>query len=146
MRCKRCGYDLRDLQEHRCPECGRSFDPKKPATWLSEPVSGRKNLLAAIVGAVLFTIPLAIGLTEDLGAYFQTHSPTAVRIAVMLLVGPVLIVTAFAVEAAVLWTSSMVLLNRRPWVTDRNAFYATLPISLAVVAYFLAKPAYNAFF
>ncbi len=146
MRCRRCGYDLRDLQEHRCPECGRPFDPKRPATWLSEPISGRKNLVAANVAAALFIIPLALGVTEDLRAHFLTHEPTATRIAVLLLVGPVLIIMAVTVEAAVLWTSSMVLLNRRPWVTDRTAFYATLPISLAVFVYFIAKPVYNAFF
>ena len=25
--CVQCGYDLRGLPEHRCPECGRSFVP-----------------------------------------------------------------------------------------------------------------------
>lgn len=27
--CKKCGYDLRGLTEHRCPECGQSFDPQR---------------------------------------------------------------------------------------------------------------------
>ncbi len=25
--CRECGYDLRGLTEHRCPECGKPFDP-----------------------------------------------------------------------------------------------------------------------
>jgi len=28
MNCPSCGYDLRGLPEHRCPECGRPFDPR----------------------------------------------------------------------------------------------------------------------
>jgi hypothetical protein len=31
MRCLTCNYDLRNLDEHRCPECGRAFDPNDPA-------------------------------------------------------------------------------------------------------------------
>ncbi len=27
-RCTHCGYDLRDLQSHRCPECGRLIGPR----------------------------------------------------------------------------------------------------------------------
>lgn len=26
--CLECGYNLRALTEHRCPECGRAFDPE----------------------------------------------------------------------------------------------------------------------
>ena len=32
VRCWTCGYDLRGLISHRCPECGRDFDPADPAT------------------------------------------------------------------------------------------------------------------
>lgn len=31
-RCLDCNYDLRGLTEHRCPECGRAFDPCDPWT------------------------------------------------------------------------------------------------------------------
>jgi hypothetical protein len=31
-RCLGCGYQLRGLQEHRCPECGRCYDPSDPET------------------------------------------------------------------------------------------------------------------
>jgi hypothetical protein len=27
--CKKCGYDLRGLTDHRCPECGQAFDPRR---------------------------------------------------------------------------------------------------------------------
>lgn len=31
--CLGCGYSLRRLREHACPECGRSFDPADPGTF-----------------------------------------------------------------------------------------------------------------
>ena len=33
MRCLSCHYDLRNLAKHRCPECGRAFDPDNPCTF-----------------------------------------------------------------------------------------------------------------
>jgi len=33
MRCLDCKYDLRNLAEHRCPECGREFDPNDSGTF-----------------------------------------------------------------------------------------------------------------
>jgi hypothetical protein len=35
MRCLSCKYDLSNLAEHRCPECGRAFDPNNPYTFES---------------------------------------------------------------------------------------------------------------
>jgi hypothetical protein len=28
--CLKCGYDLRGITMHGCPECGREFDPNDP--------------------------------------------------------------------------------------------------------------------
>jgi hypothetical protein len=33
VRCKACRYSLKNLTEHRCPECGREFDPSDPNTF-----------------------------------------------------------------------------------------------------------------
>jgi hypothetical protein len=33
MRCIDCKYDLSNLTENRCPECGRAFDPSDPNTF-----------------------------------------------------------------------------------------------------------------
>ena len=35
--CRTCGYLLRELVEHTCPECGRAFDPDDLATTLRHP-------------------------------------------------------------------------------------------------------------
>jgi hypothetical protein len=34
VRCLSCKYDLSNLAEHRCPECGRVFDPADSSTFL----------------------------------------------------------------------------------------------------------------
>jgi hypothetical protein len=33
LRCLSCKYDLSNLTEHRCPECGGAFDPTDPRTF-----------------------------------------------------------------------------------------------------------------
>ena len=33
MRCLDCHYSLKGLTEHRCPECGRAFDPNDSKTY-----------------------------------------------------------------------------------------------------------------
>jgi len=137
VRCKSCGYDLLDLHEYRCAECGRPFDPAHPGTYLFRPMNGRKSLRAAIMGAVLVIIPQAFSLTVYLAEYFHHESPTgAPIISPMVIAGPGLMVAALAIEAVVLFTSGMALLDRFPWVIHRGAFRASFLISLAVVAWF----------
>jgi DNA-directed RNA polymerase subunit RPC12/RpoP len=39
VRCLSCNYDLKNLStggEHRCPECGRKFDPKIRRSFLTD--------------------------------------------------------------------------------------------------------------
>ncbi|MCL2649034.1 MAG: hypothetical protein FWD61_18880 [Phycisphaerales bacterium] len=68
-RCWTCGYDLRGLTSHRCPECGRHFDPADPATMhmgarpisrlgrrLLEPMSWKPVLVAAAATVLLLLI------------------------------------------------------------------------------------------
>ncbi|MEW6251852.1 MAG: hypothetical protein AB1716_14495 [Planctomycetota bacterium] len=53
--CLGCGYRLRGLTQPRCPECGRAFDPRDPATWRRP---SRRWEMAEPPGR-LFHIPLA---------------------------------------------------------------------------------------
>jgi hypothetical protein len=44
VRCLSCKYDLSHLSsggEHRCPECGRAFDPGDPSTFAAKPDRSR---------------------------------------------------------------------------------------------------------
>ena len=68
MRCLSCKYDLRNLAgpPHRCPECGREFDPNDPATF-----APRKRLtikpwhLIACLAFLLFLLSNAIVNSYD---------------------------------------------------------------------------------
>lgn len=62
MRCLDCGYDLRELAEHRCPECGRAFDPAKPETYAGLPPRDGLMLLGAIFAFLLVAAPIFLYL------------------------------------------------------------------------------------
>jgi hypothetical protein len=65
--CKACGYFLRGLSEHRCPECGRAFDPTDEktmhlgrragviGTWLLGP-TGWRPVIAMLIAAALMAV------------------------------------------------------------------------------------------
>jgi hypothetical protein len=62
MRCLGCSYALDGLPEARCPECGRTFDPSKPATFRREagprPEWHRAFLRAILLGAAAGVVAL----------------------------------------------------------------------------------------
>ena len=39
-----CHYDLNNLAEHRCPECGRAFDPKDSSSFLTQRQLGLEEI------------------------------------------------------------------------------------------------------
>ena len=68
VRCRKCEYDLRDLPESRCPECGTEFDLTDPSTYVSkESIDGKRLLtLALLVVALLCSGPVAGWLAHRL--------------------------------------------------------------------------------
>jgi hypothetical protein len=74
MQCRTCRYDLSGLREHRCPECGESFDPADPETtyegveryrrvlaWLCIVLSAYPLLVLAAVHVTWLTAALVLG-------------------------------------------------------------------------------------
>jgi hypothetical protein len=59
VRCIDCQYPLDKLAEHRCPECGRAFDPDDPRTYAKQPTMLDRLLRQALIAGVLFVIVLA---------------------------------------------------------------------------------------
>ena len=72
--CLTCDYPLRDLAGHRCPECGREFDPTdadtmhlgrprgRIARMLVQPTSPALVVLAVIAAIAMFiTLRLPLG-------------------------------------------------------------------------------------
>jgi hypothetical protein len=53
--CRQCGYALRGLESHRCPECGREFDPEKPSS-----MSRNRKRFWAFRGIVLGLLTLSL--------------------------------------------------------------------------------------
>ena len=94
MRCLSCHYDLRNLPEHRCPECGRAFDPNDPRTYDTEASARNRSDRRALVWAVsafaltfilalLVRYVIPIGLVEALLIAFSSAT-IAVPIAVLI--------------------------------------------------------------
>jgi hypothetical protein len=60
VRCKTCHYSLANLTEHRCPECGKRFDPKVRASFLSEfEYTMRRDDRVVFLSALLVIIAIA---------------------------------------------------------------------------------------
>ena len=59
--CIKCDYDLSHLEEFRCPECGRKFDPEDPSTF--ELYIRRRRPLIIRIGFWLSFYPVAFMLS-----------------------------------------------------------------------------------
>jgi hypothetical protein len=67
MRCLTCKYDLSKLTEHRCPECGRAFDPADPKTFHSAGrLSRRVSMLLVILIVVAIVLACVITILPQL--------------------------------------------------------------------------------
>lgn len=102
MRCLKCNYDLSGLTEHRCPECGRGFDPANHHTYFSierEVEACRRSLrnakAAALFSPIAALVIIAQFLFVDAGSAFFDVGLSVVGV--------------FGVAAAVLGFLSLVL-------------------------------------
>lgn len=51
--CRKCGYSMQGLVEHRCPECGRPFNPTDSGTFLTGPHSWTRRRRLKRIGQAL---------------------------------------------------------------------------------------------
>ena len=74
MRCKACHYSLTNLTEHRCPECGRAFDPHFPHTFDQRCAKRihESRIVWFIVGLV--ALLLGVGLYIDYNYHVSTKA------------------------------------------------------------------------
>jgi hypothetical protein len=61
MFCRHCHYDLRNLPELRCPECGAAYDPLDVRTYLSEVPNPTRRMLERI-GIIIVIALIAAAL------------------------------------------------------------------------------------
>lgn len=68
MRCRSCKYDLRNLSENRCPECGSPFDPNDPKTFFA-PARRERGwwIEIALITAVAYIVLLTLNLLDEFG-------------------------------------------------------------------------------
>lgn len=125
MRCRTCGYDLQGLEEHRCPECGRAFDPFDPQTFQQWPYRGRRYVVLAIMGAAMLGAPFLLPVLLDLGWIRGRQLPTALPLIVVLLM-----FGGFALTWYVCTIGFAAIIERLPWVEDRIAFACALGIGV----------------
>ena len=82
MRCLGCKYNLRGLApaadgEHRCPECGREFDPNEPSEFEERKrLPRRLGILLAILAVALILFLAAPALRRLGPSAPRTLHPT----------------------------------------------------------------------
>lgn len=59
MRCRTCKYEISNITERRCPECGCEFDPADPMTWSPLPPKAPWWWIATFSasGIFIWTVP-----------------------------------------------------------------------------------------
>lgn len=75
VRCLSCDYELANLTEHRCPECGRAFDPDDPATFES-PLARRRHVKALLIPSAICaaaSLPISFGYAWIADANSSSH-------------------------------------------------------------------------
>lgn len=61
--CLQCRYPLRGLSEHRCPECGKRFDPADPKTTAGKPQRSYRPGSLVLLAHLLPLVTLVLALT-----------------------------------------------------------------------------------
>lgn len=136
MRCKSCGYDLRGLTAPRCPECHQQYDPGRPITYLSEPVSGRKACALAAIGAILPVVPPLLVWLQELGMMINLR-----RIPdVFWLFGPLLMISGVTVSFYVLSLCVRAFLGKLRWTTHDWSF--GMAFAIVLLGWFLLGALY----
>lgn len=83
--CLSCDYDLTALPAHRCPECGRAFDPDDPTSFaVNTDISGVGELTCALAGWAMIAFPplglmlLGASFASSLSLICSCRNPTTV--------------------------------------------------------------------
>ena len=126
MRCKRCGYILHGLSDHRCPECGGRFDPEDESTYLTKPVSGYGPLAGSVLALVMIVLPLLAAYLNDLGVAAPNSWLFVAPLAVMMPAG--LIIACFTLLKAVRAVRGQLV-----WTAHDGAFAVAFVVSLLAV-------------
>jgi hypothetical protein len=98
MRCLDCKYDLRKLSDHRCPECGREFDPNDPTTFEIPVKKGKVIIRLCSVGAISLVISIVCAGPLKVTSTFSGQPQSDV-------------IRAFAINTIVNWAINFMLVH-----------------------------------
>jgi hypothetical protein len=129
MRCRTCGYDLHELRDPRCPECGRGFDPADPRTFLSRPFPARRRLVQALLALLLLSLPPFFAWLVDNG--FASESSWA---SMWVVAGPLMMLVGFVLSFQVCRTTMSAVHGEHAWIEHRRSLWAAMLISSALLA------------
>lgn len=105
--CANCGYDLRGLIEHRCPECGQAFDPTNswPRRWINWRAEITLRAIWALIGAAIISTLYAVLSLPVLGAVSAFAGGIVVFAGLIMfaLAGAVSGIAAIAVTGVWIW-------------------------------------------
>ena len=123
--CRGCDYPLRGLTEHRCPECGRPFDPSDPTTMnLGRPIGRLGRLFLRPIGWP--TVALAV--LAMLGVLWMSRWPAG---------GPVFgLVDVHYVRWVLTWQR-----EQGRWPSLDLLFVVSTAIAIVVAATWLSRSA-----
>ena len=138
MRCKKCGYDLRGLEECRCPECGQAFNPGNAGTYLTKPVSGTRFVKLALLALVLFSMPQLFSLLLDMNMISVRGLPKLF----LILLGPLMLISGIVISWYVVEQGWKALGGKMPWIENRRGFSISLIICGAIYFGFIAHGLY----
>ncbi len=124
------------LTEHRCPECGRQFDPDDESTFRTRILSGKLMLFVAIVCALISLVPPSLLLLNDLGLL---HLRRIERGWMGAGPGPCAVVLGWCGAVLMVKIGIDALIHYRNEAYDRNSIRAAIVISsLTVIGWVVA--------
>jgi hypothetical protein len=130
-RCLGCGYLLRGLAEHRCPECGRAFDPGDITTFDSprHGAAARRAMLLEFIPLLAFLATVTLMATAVLTVTLSWTRPE-----------PWIVWIAIFIVGVGLWVRGRVrkrILAGRPDPDRSSERVATILIALFIMLYVL---------
>ncbi len=127
-RCRGCAYRLQGLTEHRCPECGRPFDPSDRTTFHTRLASGKLFLALSVACGLASAVGPALAWLDDTGIFSISNTPLGS--AVVVLVGS-LLAGGGGGTIVMIKACADVLKQRRHEPQDRVFHWAAIVVSSA---------------
>ncbi len=122
--CLACGYNLGGLTTHRCPECGRTFNPHDAATYTryARRPSGWPHFLISIFAAATTLVTFILG--------HLLSNATSTLLQLLGWAAHVTMTVTMLICAAILLRSLMALLGPNEAVRHRHYFLAAFLLTL----------------